>query len=280
MPQLGDKVAVDPQPWETRWSATVSSSSPRSCGSVAFRPIARSHGVAAREPVQRGGFGTKLGVQGLLALPHAAEDGDQGCLLRLGQVGVGADGDLYLWRGVAAVATVVEQAGLGEEGLGGQVERSGDRLQHPDRGLVQAALQLAQVGVGDAGQLGQLAQGQVGELALHTDEGAERLHLRLPRIGGRHGECGRPFWALTGTAQDSLRPRWVAWLGGRCRRATARCNRGPAEPLLHSKVAQASWLLRVGCRICSWTSLVRPLVPDMGFSLALDESPGGYAKYT
>ena len=51
-------------------------------------------------------------------------------------------------------------------------------------GLIDA-IDLAEVGVGQAGQLGELAQGEVGTLALLTDEGAEYLPLRFPRV--RHG---------------------------------------------------------------------------------------------
>jgi len=47
---------------------------------------------------------------------------------------------------------------------------------------VQPALELAEVGVGQAGQLGELPERQVGHLPLGVDEGAERLALRLPRI--------------------------------------------------------------------------------------------------
>jgi hypothetical protein len=50
---------------------------------------------------------------------------------------------------------------------------------------VQAPLDLAEVRIGQAGQLGELAERQVGALALLADEGAERFPLRFPRV--RHG---------------------------------------------------------------------------------------------
>jgi len=57
---------------------------------------------------------------------------------------------------------------LRQQRFGGQVERLGDQLEDTDGGLVQAALDLAQVGVGDARQLRKLAKREVGELALAT----------------------------------------------------------------------------------------------------------------
>src|SRR5271165_4114879 len=45
---------------------------------------------------------------------------------------------------------------------------------------MQASLDLAEVWVGQLGSLGELAERQVGQLALAPDEGAERFHLRVP----------------------------------------------------------------------------------------------------
>jgi hypothetical protein len=74
----------------------------------------------------------------------------------------------------------VDQARLRHQRLRGDVQGIGDGLEHADRGLVQAPLDLAQVRVGQAGHLGQLPQRQISPLALLADEGAERLSLGIP----------------------------------------------------------------------------------------------------
>src|SRR6266702_1278746 len=79
-----------------------------------------------------------------------------------------------------------QQAGLGEQAFRGHVERVGQQPQHPHRRLVQAALDLAQVRVGEAGQLGELTERQVGQLALAPDEAAQGLHLGVPWVYHRH----------------------------------------------------------------------------------------------
>src|SRR5690242_17392387 len=124
---------------------------------------------------------------------HAAVDGDQGGLLVVAEARVGGD-SLLGAPGVRLVGVRglggpdghrVDQAGLGEERFRGNVERAGECLEHADGRLVQAPLDLAEVRVGQAGQLGELAERQVGALALLTDEGAKCLPLRFPRV--RHG---------------------------------------------------------------------------------------------
>src|SRR6185312_2694754 len=72
-------------------------------------------------------------------------------------------------------------------------------LEHPYRGLVQAPLDLAEVRIGQAGQLGELAERQVGTLALLADEGAERFSLRFPRV--RHGGASSGSTAKYSTRQ-------------------------------------------------------------------------------
>jgi hypothetical protein len=120
---------------------------------------------------------------GAAVADHGPVDVDQGLFLVVGQDRVGADGRLDRGPGGGrALLAVLEQPGLDQQGLGREVEGVGDRLEHPDRRLVQAPLQLAQVRVGDLGHLGQLPQRQVGQLALGPDEGAEGLHLRLPWV--------------------------------------------------------------------------------------------------
>jgi anti-anti-sigma factor len=98
---------------------------------------------------------------------HAAVDGDQGCLLFLAEALVGADRILGRRRRLRAWARfgdaacrvgrdLVDEAGLGHQRLRGNVERVGDLLEHAHRGLVQAALDLAEVRVRQVGQFREL----------------------------------------------------------------------------------------------------------------------------
>src|SRR5215471_12618213 len=129
---------------------------------------------------------------GALRLPgweHAPVDRYQRGLLVLREAPVGADRGLRgqvrgSWLARAGVGRD-DKARLGQQRLGGHVQRVGDQLEYPDGGLVQPAFQLAEVGVGQARQLRELPQRQVSHLSLGADEGAKRLPLRFPRIG--HG---------------------------------------------------------------------------------------------
>jgi anti-sigma B factor antagonist len=98
---------------------------------------------------------------------HAAVDGDQGRLLFLAEALVGADrilgrrGRLRAGAGFGDPACrvgrdLVDEAGLSHQRLRGNVERVGDLLEHAHRGLVQAALDLAEVRVRQMGQFRQL----------------------------------------------------------------------------------------------------------------------------
>ena len=102
---------------------------------------------------------------------------------------------------VASVLLPMQQACLGQQCLGGDVQRIGDQPDDPDRRLMQAALDLAEIRVGQLRALGQLPQGEVGQLALVADEGAERLHLGVPGICHR---CPR-FTALNLTGAEAGR---------------------------------------------------------------------------
>ena len=73
---------------------------------------------------------------------------------------------------VLAVA-LLEDAGPDVERLGRDLEGPGDLLEDLGRRLAQPPLDLAQVRVGDAGHLRQLAQRQVADPALLPDELAE-----------------------------------------------------------------------------------------------------------
>src|SRR5262249_31631592 len=95
-----------------------------------------------------------------------------------------------------------------------------------DGGLVQPALQLAEVGIGQAGQVRELPERQVGHLPLGADKGAKRLLLRLPRIA--HGGFPRPALSEPLPAPPSataaaLRPPPTCAL---CRAGGARGRRG------------------------------------------------------
>ena len=70
-----------------------------------------------------------------------------------------------------------------QELLGRQLQGGRDRVEHLQRGLVQPALHLTEVGVGDTGHRGHLAQRQVGQLALGADELAQGVHLDGPARG-------------------------------------------------------------------------------------------------
>src|SRR5205814_8569920 len=106
----------------------------------------------------------------------------------------------------AAGLLVAEEAGLSEQGLGRDVQGPGDRLQDPDRRLVQAALDLAEVGVGDVGQVRQLAEGEIRQSPLTANEGPQPLQLIPPGILTWHSPWLRErAW---------LRPhqtRWRRW---------------------------------------------------------------------
>jgi anti-anti-sigma factor len=98
---------------------------------------------------------------------HAAVDGDQGRLLFLAEALVGADRILGRRGRLRAGACfrnpacrvgrdLVDEAGLGHQRLRGNVERVGDLLEHAHRGLVQAALDLAEVRVRQVRQFREL----------------------------------------------------------------------------------------------------------------------------
>ena len=68
-----------------------------------------------------------------------------------------------------------------QEEFGRHVERVRQSGDDPYRRFVQAAFELAQVGIGQVGEASELALGQFGEAPLALDEVAERLDAR----GGR-----------------------------------------------------------------------------------------------
>ena len=82
-------------------------------------------------------------------------DVEQRLLLPLGEAGVAEDGELD--RAADAVVGA-DDPGADVELLRGDPQRLGDLLQHLGRGPAQTTLDLAQVGVGHAGLLGELPQ--------------------------------------------------------------------------------------------------------------------------
>ncbi len=113
-------------------------------------------------------------------------DADQRGFLLLSESALGLDGILHIdvLRLVGRLVPLIalQHARLGEQGLRRDIERVGDQPDDPDRRLMQAALDLAEVGIGQPRSLGQLAQGQIRQLPPAADEGAEHLHLRIPLI--------------------------------------------------------------------------------------------------
>src|SRR5439155_20891856 len=75
----------------------------------------------------------------------------------------------------------LHQPDLRVQGMRRDLQRIGDILQDVGRGAVQAAFDLAEIWVGDPGQARQLAEGQVCDLTLGSDELAEGFSgLRRP----------------------------------------------------------------------------------------------------
>jgi hypothetical protein len=86
---------------------------------------------------------------------------------------------------VLAVLSRLEDPGLDVEGLGRYLQRPGDLLEDLGGRSPQPALDLAQVGVGDAGQLREPANRQSGRASLLSDE----LSEVVPTPGGLCGHA-------------------------------------------------------------------------------------------
>ena len=86
-------------------------------------------------------------------------------------------------------SSLLEQARTLEHRLGRHVERVGEGFQDANRGRMHPALELTQVGIRHLRTRREVAQRQVGELALGMEELAERLELLLPRIVGHDYAC-------------------------------------------------------------------------------------------
>jgi hypothetical protein len=106
--------------------------------------------------------------------------------LREGRVGVHRVGD-------GAGRPLFEDPGPHVQGLRGDAQAAGDLLQDLGRGLAQAALDLAQVGVADPGRPGQLPQRHLSELTLTADVLTDVLDLLAD-------DLGHPLGGLLGRA--------------------------------------------------------------------------------
>ena len=101
----------------------------------------------------------------VVLVAEGAVDPDEGLLLLLGEVRIATD----LPHQIGAFA-LLEDPRPDVERLRGDLEGPGDLLEDLGRRLPQTALDLAQVGVGDARHLGQLAQREVAHPTLVADE--------------------------------------------------------------------------------------------------------------
>ena len=87
-------------------------------------------------------------------------------------------------RGVAVA--LVEDPGPHVERLGGDLEALGELLEDLGAGLLQAPLDLRQVGVGHAGELGELAQREPGGLTLLTQVVTQVVAAQRPQRNSAH----------------------------------------------------------------------------------------------
>ena len=111
---------------------------------------------------------------GLVLVHERGVDVDQHALLPLGDRRVGQHGHL---DGRRRMVFGVEDAGLDVQRLGRDPEGLGELLEHLGRRLAQTPFDLAQVGIGDAGLLGELSDGDAGRLALVGDVRPQGLQL-------------------------------------------------------------------------------------------------------
>src|SRR6266511_2673486 len=105
---------------------------------------------------------------------EAAVDAEQGVLLLGSQALVEPDRLLDRRRS----SLIVQQAGARVQLLRRDLECVGDPLQHLPRRLVEPALDLTEVCVGDVRELAKVPQRQVRDLALEADELSEGLGHR------------------------------------------------------------------------------------------------------
>src|SRR5215211_5880556 len=129
-------------------------------------------------------------------LVHAEE----GLLLGLGQALAAEDGV----HNVTVALSGVEETRPGVQRLRRDGERLGDLLEDLGRRLAQTALDLAQVGVRDPGQVGELAEGDPRRFALFTDEAA---HVLPAGVAVDHLSSVRPPGGVAIAGGTRRRPR-------------------------------------------------------------------------
>src|SRR6185437_14200022 len=171
-----------------------------------------------------------LGRGRLLALPaERLVYLDQDLLLPLGELRVGQQ------RGpdTRVPRAVLQDAGLHVECLGGDPQPLGDLLQDLRARLAQAALDLAQVRVGDPGLLGQLPQRDLRLLPLLLDVVPDAVHVRhdshasSPACSCKSAASTRNTFCLpvshrnSGTARSKESTSYVTGTDARCVRAKA-----------------------------------------------------------
>ena len=134
------------------------------------RGVHREHGERTHGQRQPAGGGSSSSASVPLVLVAERQVYlDQRLLLVLGDERVAQD----LAGEVVLALAVLEDPGPDVERLGGDPQRLGDLLEDLGGRLAQAALDLAEVRVGDPGQVGEAAEGQTGAAPLLADERTE-----------------------------------------------------------------------------------------------------------
>src|ERR1022692_2080296 len=165
----------------------------------------------------------------------------------------------------------MQQPGLGQQRLGGDVQRRSSDLDDAHRWLVQATFDLAQVRVRQPGLLGQLAQREIGQLPPSADEFARRFHLGVPRFV--HAGSSPPAAAVLsgavlsgavlsgGVLSGRRRLGGTVWgaPSGACRLVTSCCLGGPdaADGSSVSRARGPSGFVRPG-RACYLAAGLEP----------------------
>jgi hypothetical protein len=139
----------------------------------------------------------RRGSRGVLPA-EAVVDLEQHLLLALGQALVGEQGVDH----EAVALALLEDAGLHVQRLGRDAQRLGDLLQDLGARLAQAALDLAEVGVADTRELGQLPQRDLAAVALLADVVAEGADVGDAGARGRDGRDRALELLLRGALHD------------------------------------------------------------------------------
>ena len=103
---------------------------------------------------------------------HGSVDREQCALLRVVEQRVVADGRR---GGRRRFLVRVDVGGVGQKVADGEIERLRQGLDDGDRRLVQSPFDLAEVGIGDLGEIGQLPQAQLGQMPLRAQIRPERI---------------------------------------------------------------------------------------------------------